>query len=267
MGTGDGIFRFRDGIATAQIVLFSVSLVYAYHFRQTARIGWFCIGAFSIIRLIGAGCMLGTVNKDPDHSDGLWAGVFVCESLGILLLIFNLLEMLQRINKVVPIAHKWTFVVPQILTWLDIGISIGGFVTVSRKDSDQLLPTAWSRASIGIMAIIFLYTVGAFAFFWRHRHQYDKEEYRLATGVGICEPLLLVRVLYSIIFIITADLTWNAVKGSPTAYLLMTMLPEVAFIAVCTFTIRLISPLAKNDQNAKDQGMQEDGLPLANHHP
>ncbi len=37
--------------------------------------------------------MLGTVKKD---SDGLWAGVFVCESLGILLLIFTLLEMLDR---------------------------------------------------------------------------------------------------------------------------------------------------------------------------
>lgn len=93
MTSGDGIFRFRHGIAAAQIVLFSASLLYAYSFRQTRRIGWFTIGAFSIIRLVGAGCLLGTINKD---SDGLWAGVFVCESLGILLLIFTLLEMLER---------------------------------------------------------------------------------------------------------------------------------------------------------------------------
>lgn len=93
MGSGDGILRFRDGIAVAQVILFSVSFWYALDFRRTRRIGWFCIGVFSILRLVGAGCMLGTVKKD---SDDLWAGVFVCESLGILLLIFTLLEMLDR---------------------------------------------------------------------------------------------------------------------------------------------------------------------------
>ncbi len=94
MGSGDGIIRYRDGIAIVQIILFSWSLLYAVRFRRTGRIGWFCIGGFSILRLVGAGCMLGTVRRD---SDSLWAGVFVCESLGVLLLIFTLLEMLERV--------------------------------------------------------------------------------------------------------------------------------------------------------------------------
>lgn len=51
------------------------------------------MGVFSLLRLIGAGCMLGTVKKD---SHSLWAGVLVCESLGVLLLIFTLLEMMER---------------------------------------------------------------------------------------------------------------------------------------------------------------------------
>ena len=120
-------------------------------------------------------------------------------------------------------------------------------MTVSRKESGQLLPTPYSRAGIGILAIIYLYTVGVFVYLWLRRHQYAQEEYRLVRCVCVCVPLLLVRVLYSVIFIITADMMWNAVKGSPTAYLLMTMLPEVAFIAACTFTIRDISPMAKNE--------------------
>ena len=93
MGSGDGIFRFRDGIAIAQIILFSLSFLCAIQFRRERRIGWFCIGVFSILRVVGAGCMVGTVKRD---SDSLWAGVFVCESLGVLLLIFTLLEMLER---------------------------------------------------------------------------------------------------------------------------------------------------------------------------
>lgn len=93
MGSGDGIIRFRDAIAIAQVILFSISFIYAYYFRRTHRIGWFCIGAFSLLRLIGAGCMLGTVTK---NSGSLWAGEFVCESLGVLLLIFTLMEMMER---------------------------------------------------------------------------------------------------------------------------------------------------------------------------
>ncbi|KAL8834094.1 MAG: hypothetical protein Q9170_003930 [Blastenia crenularia] len=260
MVSGNGIFRYWDGIATAQIVLFSVSLIYAYHFRQTRRIGWFYIGAFSIIRLVGAGCKLGTINKD---SDGLWAGVFVCESLGILLLIFTLLEMLETINNINSIAHKWAFLVPQILTWIDIAISIGGFVTVSKKDSNQLLPTAWSRASTGVMALIFVYTAGVAAYFWIQRQQFTKEEYRLATCVGVCVPLLCIRVLYSVIFVITGDMTWNAVKGNPTAYLLMTFSPEVAFIAVCTFVIKTTTPAATEGNNIKGPPGQEEGQELS----
>jgi hypothetical protein len=160
-------------------------------------------------------------------------------------------------NKVVPIVHRRIFIIPQILTWIDIGISIGGFVTVSRKDSGQLLPTAYSRAGTAILAIIFLYTVGVFVYFWLHRRRYAQEEYWLIMCVSVCVPLLLVRVLYSVISFVTADLTWNAVRGSPTAYLLMTMVPEVAFIAPCTFTIMNISPLAKKEQNRKDQPQPE----------
>ncbi len=160
-------------------------------------------------------------------------------------------------NKIIPVVRKWIFIVPQILTWIDIGISIGGFVTVSRKDHNQLLPTPYSRAGIAILALIFLYTVGVGVYFWLQRRQYAQEEYRLVMCVAVCCPLLLVRVLYSVIFVITADMTWNAIKGSPTAYLLMTMLPEVAFVGVCTFTIWGVSPIDKGGQNGKDQRTQE----------
>ena len=93
MGHGDGHITYRDGIAIAQVLCFSVSFLFALSFRRTGRIGWFTIGVFSLLRLIGAGCLLGTINS---HSDGLWAGVFVCESLGLILLIFMVLEMLER---------------------------------------------------------------------------------------------------------------------------------------------------------------------------
>ena len=145
MGSGDGVFRFRDDIALAQVVLFSISFLYAVSFRWTRRIGWFCIGVFSILRLVGAGCMLGTVKKD---SDGLWAGVFVCESLGIILLIFTLLEMMERMYVAVlenERRHEKTNYIrgsPETKSSLS---SVGGFSS-SRKSSPGL--TSASRLAV-----------------------------------------------------------------------------------------------------------------------
>lgn len=91
---GDSIFRYRDGICVAQIITFSVSFIFAGSFYYTRRIGWFCIGVFSIIRLVSASCYLAIMKND---SDSLWATVFVCESLGIMLIIFLFLELLHRV--------------------------------------------------------------------------------------------------------------------------------------------------------------------------
>ncbi|KAJ6088538.1 hypothetical protein N7486_009799 [Penicillium sp. IBT 16267x] len=57
-------------------------------------------------------------------------------------------------------------------------------------------------------------------------------------------PLLAIRLTYSLVFIITGNLDINAIKGNPNAYLVMTMLPKVAIIGVCTYIIGMnISPL------------------------
>jgi hypothetical protein len=90
---GDGKFKYRDGIAVAQVVAFSAPLLFAVYFKYTRRIGWFCIGVFSLLRLIGASCKLATINND---SRGLSAAIFVCESLGMILITFLLLEILER---------------------------------------------------------------------------------------------------------------------------------------------------------------------------
>lgn len=89
----DGTFTYRDGISVAQIAVFSPPLLFALYFTYIRRIGWFCIGVFSLLRLVGASCKLAAINND---ARGLSAAVFVCESLGMILIIFLLLEMLER---------------------------------------------------------------------------------------------------------------------------------------------------------------------------
>lgn len=88
-----GEFKFRHGIAATQIPIFSAFLFFGALFYFQKKNGWFSIGLFSIIRLTGASCMLATLTNG---SYGAWAAVYVCESLGLVLLTFLLLNMLQR---------------------------------------------------------------------------------------------------------------------------------------------------------------------------
>ncbi|OQE17879.1 hypothetical protein PENSTE_c019G08443 [Penicillium steckii] len=236
---GNGDFTYRDGIAAVQIVTFSVPFIFALYFRWTRRIGWFCIGVFTLLRIIGASCKLATINHD---TQGLWAALFVCESLGMILIIFLLLEFLERINKVINIVGKWIFWAPSIITWIDIGISIGGWVSVMHVEH-PLLPTAWSQASMGLLAVIYVYLVGVFVIFWTRRDKYFQEEKWALHAVTVCLPLLAIRLAYSLVFIISSNMTFNAIKGNPTAYLVMTMLPEVAIIYVCPDVILFVLTL------------------------
>ncbi|KAK8058590.1 hypothetical protein PG994_009038 [Apiospora phragmitis] len=162
MGADHNIFGFRHGIAVAQVTLFAASLasgVYLFGHKRLGtprRNGWFCIAVFSVFRLVGAGCMLGTLANDDDN---VWAGVFVCESFGMVLIAFLLLELMHRANNAVPTIDPRAFYVPQLLTWADLGLAIAGFASAARREH-PLAPTSLTRASFGLYTALYLWIGG-----------------------------------------------------------------------------------------------------------
>lgn len=117
---------------------------------------------------------------------------------------------------------------------------------------------------MALLAVIYLYLVGVFGVFWLRRNDYPEKERWGMTGVAVCIPLLAVRLAYSLIFIISSNMKFNAIKGDPTAYLIMTMLPEALIIAICTFIIKVKIPLLpdhhKKAQQAGDEESQQNVL-------
>ncbi|KAJ5980549.1 hypothetical protein N7481_007847 [Penicillium waksmanii] len=114
---------------------------------------------------------------------------------------------------------------------------------------------------MGLLAVIYVYLVGVFTLFWIHRHEYFEEEKWALNGVTVCIPLLAIRLAYSLIFIISGNMKFNAIKGNLTGYLTMTMLPEIAIIGVCTYVIAArISPLRKETHSLSkpDEESQEE---------
>ncbi|THZ75912.1 hypothetical protein D6C85_02567, partial [Aureobasidium pullulans] len=169
MTYGDHHFTFRTSISIAQIPVFSLSLLIAYYFRRTHRMGWFCIGIFSIIRLVSASCLLALINEDK-HS--LKATVFVCENLGIMLFVFIFVEVLEWVNEQTPTPSlpKYAFLIPQFLTYIDILVAILGYILPRpRKKQNPYAPTPYSRTSRAILIITYIYTLTLLFILWIRR--------------------------------------------------------------------------------------------------
>lgn len=140
----------------------------------------------------------------------------------------------------------------------DIGLSIGGYVTMARRTENVLIPTGWTIASSAVVAFVFCYTVALFVWFWRARssHRFGPEERRLLLAPAICTLPLLVRHVHPLIFVGTGDLFWNQVVGNGFVYLFMILLPEVVIIAVSIWCIRGVEPLPKERQNAGEEQLR-----------
>ncbi|KAK8117217.1 uncharacterized protein PG998_005498 [Apiospora kogelbergensis] len=261
-----GKVGYRDGIAILQVIVFACFLPAGIWFKVSGRLGWFGVTFISLIRIIGASCMLATIGAKD--ADGLWTGVVVCESFGILVLFFLLLEMLERLNHFAKLIPRVLLLVPHVIVWASIGVSIAGFVAMSRTD-DPLAPTAFSQAGTAVTALLCVFEAGMFLYMFfaphvgRHsdgdggRRIFDlvpnEEELQIHCLV-ICLPLLGLRVLYSLLYIVTEDQeAYSPIVGSPTLYLIFTALAEITVVAACIWTV-MHMPVIDNDA-AAGQGL------------
>lgn len=134
---------------------------------------------------------------------------------------------------------------PQLLTFADVGVSIAGFVAVTKRE-DLLTPTKYSRVGMALIASIYVWVAGISGALWLRRTNLPRGEIRTINSVAMCTPLLGVRVLYSLLYAITGNKILNAIVGNPTIYLFMTMIPEIGIVAICIWTISKLQPPERN---------------------
>lgn len=169
---------------------------------------------------------------------------------------FELTRLVSR-NKLVPTVHPRWFFYPQILTWADLGLAVGGFAAASRNEH-ALAPTEFTQASYGLFAALYLIVAYTASCFWRRLDTFPRDERLLIRCAAANLVLLAVRTAYGLIFQITGDMTWNAVKGNSTAYLVMTFLPETGIIYTAIWAIlRVAPPPPKPKEKKKDKKRQE----------
>ncbi|TEA19249.1 hypothetical protein C8034_v010334 [Colletotrichum sidae] len=196
--------------------------------------GWFGISFISTTRVVGAGCMLGTVVND---SRGLWATIFVCESLGLVLVTFVLLDLLKRVNNFVKVLTPWHFRIPELICWAGLAISIADYILASKKTENAMAPGSLTKAGVGLFAALYFGGVLLFLYLVQKWKDVPEGERRALVGFAACFPFMVVRISYTIAYVSTGEKRFSAVNGDTTIYLFMTMLMEVAILTVVVWTI------------------------------
>lgn len=233
-------FGYRHGVSVVQILAFSVALPCAVWMACTRRNGWFGIGGLSIIRLVGASCFLVTLTN---NSRRVWAGAYVCEALGVALLTFLLLGILERANRSAKLVHKWMFNGPYMISWGGIGLSVGEFIVAARQSDDDTEELNGYGLAGTIIFLSFFITTAALAaiFFCKRRDEMmpHGEAEQVKCVAVVCVPAMTVRVVYSLIGRFPGPVhdMFGPIRGDPTAYLLMAALPELLVVGACTATI------------------------------
>ncbi|EFQ35588.1 uncharacterized protein GLRG_10732 [Colletotrichum graminicola M1.001] len=241
-------FRYRDGVAIAQIIIFSIFPFFGILFRVQKKMGWFGVSFISTIRIIGAGCMLGTITN---NSRAVWATIFVCESLGLVILTFTLLDLLKRVNSFIQILTSWHFRIPELICWAGLAISIADYALASRKADNAMAPGSLTKAGVGLFVALYFWGVLLFILLARKWKQVPQSERRSLIGFASCFPFMVVRISYTIAYVSTGERRFSAVNGDTTTYLFMTMLMEFAVLACVVCTVWGLDRLY---QQVKDPG-------------
>lgn len=142
---------------------------------------------------------------------------------------------------------------PQIVTWACIGISIAGYVSISGND-DPLAPTPFSQSGTAITTLLFAFEVAMFLYMFLIPHNGRRgldmvppEEAPQFHCLVLCLPLLGLRLLYALLYTVTEDDTYSPISGSPVVYLIFTTLPEIAIIASCIWAVLHIRVIGKDE--------------------
>lgn len=182
----------------APVLLIAIFICVRHGFNR--RLGWFYILTLSLLRLIGASCLLyAEVNNDNNKS--LISAYYVCSSIGTAPLLLALMGFLTRIND--GMDHKglsqkvWRPIAIISLAALVLAI-VGGTEQGSSKPSDITLGHKLNESAACLFMAIWAALTGITAITFMRISHVRSIERKLLYACLASIPFLLVRVIYAV---------------------------------------------------------------------
>ncbi|GAM42722.1 hypothetical protein TCE0_044r16966 [Talaromyces pinophilus] len=233
---------YRQGLSILEMIVYIPALFMALFmgFRHGfgRQAGWYFFILFSLARLIGNGCYLGTINNPTNIN--LYIAYAVCNSVGLSPLLLGLLAGLARVND--SIQRKTGSAYWPILFRLVGLISLVAMILsiVGQTTNDSSLEAGYTSSEVKAGIALFIVTWVASVFLtilmWFRYEGIEHGEHRLLWAVTISMAILFVRLLYSILSIFKHDSTFNLFSGNVTVFLVMDVLEEIIVVYIMILT-------------------------------
>ncbi|PYI03716.1 hypothetical protein BO78DRAFT_463133 [Aspergillus sclerotiicarbonarius CBS 121057] len=230
--------NYRHGLSILELIVYfpalfiSLWMGFRHGFKRSS--GWVLLVIFSLARIIGSCCYLATISHPATIN--LYIAWGVCTSLGLAPLTSTCIALLSRANDSIERktgrgVHPLLFRLLGLITLAGMVLCIVGSTESTNltdivnsseaKIGDVLYLVAW----VGLCAMLLL--IGS------KYHSIEDGEHRLLLAVGISVPLLLVRLIYSLLSVFTHRSTFNMFAGNVTVMLFMAVLEEMVIVVVC----------------------------------
>ncbi|KAL1963578.1 hypothetical protein VTN77DRAFT_8023 [Rasamsonia byssochlamydoides] len=229
---------YRQGLSILELIVyiptFFMALWMAFRHGFGRSSGWIFFVIFSLLRVIGSCCYLATISNP--RSINLYITWAVCNSIGLSPLTLGCIGLLSRVNDSIkrktgnpinPILFRFGGLITLVGLILSI---IGqtqssdptqGLLNVKTKIGVIVFVVAW----VGLCILLLL--VGS------RYHNIEEGEHRLLLAVGLSIPLLLVRLIYSLLVAFAQNPSFNMVTGNVTITLVMDVLEEILIVLIC----------------------------------
>jgi hypothetical protein len=257
---------YRNGISIALIVVYlpflvvGVILAMRHGIRRSS--GWLFLIIFSLLRIIGSCLQLATIS-DPRNIH-LYIGSAICTNVGLAPLVLCSLGLVGRVADSISKSHK-TFVSYRILRVVQLIVTVGTILGITGgidSGDDYSTTGKWTvqtKSIVGTVLFIVAYAAVLLMTIITSFHLSHAEagEKRLLVAIGLSLPLLLVRLIYSIMATIVKNPKFNLLSGSPTILLCVALLEEIVVVIIYEgvgLTLRQISNAPRGDLGAPRGG-------------
>ncbi|CRG89435.1 hypothetical protein PISL3812_06471 [Talaromyces islandicus] len=232
---------YRHGLSILELIAFFPSLVMAllvawrHGFARSS--GWLLFIIFSLLRIIGNCCYLATLSS-PDNVS-LYTAWAVCSSVGMSPLTLGLAYNLSRVNDSMQrkTGHAYSPMIFRILALVTILAAILSIVGVtSSSDIAEGMHSTETKVGVIIYLVAWIgLSIVVFMMLARYS-SIEHGEHRLVWAVMFCVPLLLIRLAYSMISILSHNSSFRMITGNVTIQLVMVIIEEIIIVYIMLIT-------------------------------
>jgi hypothetical protein len=246
-------FSYSDGVAVWRLIFYTFALVcsilvsWRHGFGKNS--GWIYLSLFSALRIINSSAELATLS--PSDNSKVESVAVITSFMGLSLLLLAALGLLSRMCVCFVMVKAqanspdtrwysilqtpWNFIFSFVVLKIvqtPAGIAlvlciIGATSTNTPKDVDKQTTV---QAGIAIYLVVYILLVLLTAGAGLAYRMTGRGEKKLLIIVALSLPILLVRVIYSMLSVFSHDNSFNPMTGSTTAQLFLSVIEEMIIV-------------------------------------